>query len=93
MTLAELRRSAQIVWVGIDDDVPPGHFVAVADVLGISTSYLLAGNLQDEDAKVVGRIEHIYPPCAYRGNGLKGGRLLSHGSDPNPFNAMIRETS
>lgn len=93
MTLAELRRSAQIAWVGIDDTTPAGHFAVMANVLDTECTYLFAGMPDDEQSQAVGRIEHGRPTLAYRGDGLKGGRLLSHGSDPHPFNAMIRETS
>lgn len=81
-TLADIRKAAESpVHTVIDDDAPAGHFLATARILGITTTYLCAGELDDEAAPIVGRIEWAPSgsagwPTAARGAGLKGGTVL-----------------
>lgn len=76
-TLANIQASAEAeVITFIDDSTPAGHFTAHTIILGIHTSYVLAGALDAPDAPIVGRVEiHGKGNTAYRGNGLKGGEF------------------
>lgn len=79
MTLADIRATTDTngVSTGTDDTTPPGTFYAVATVLGVTTAYLLAGDVDDPNAPILGRIEYTLgrPPVAYIGDRLKGGQM------------------
>lgn len=83
-TLADIHRAAETtVSTAVDDTTPAGHFTATAKILGLTTTYLLAGAENDPQATIVGRIEYqpmerfvTAMPVAYRGGGIKGGTLL-----------------
>lgn len=62
----------------IDDSTPDGHFGVTVKLLGVTTAYLLRGELGAEDATIVERTEYPEPgsgrtPNRYVGGGLKGG--------------------
>lgn len=74
-TLADIRRAAECdVRTGTDDTTPAGTFYATTKMLGIVTTYLLAGTDGDDAAPIIGRLEsHAGVTIAARGTGLKGG--------------------
>lgn len=82
-TLADIHAVAEndIVSAFCDDSIPAGpYFGATAKVLGITTVYLLEGEMGAEDAVIRGRIE--LPPVGKSakrtdfaiGGNLKGGK-------------------
>lgn len=85
MTLADIHRHADSngVSTGTDDTTPPGTFYAVATVLGMTTAYLLAGDVDNPAAPILGRIEygHRHVAVAYIGDRLKGGQMIRVGED------------
>jgi hypothetical protein len=97
-TLADIRKAAESeVRTAVDDDTPNGHFLATAKVLGITSTYLLAGDEGNPDGAIVGRVEWpaagrqgLDSPFGYRGAGLKGGQLLgAWKGSANAFQAMV----
>jgi len=93
-TLADIRRHADQypAPATVDDDTPDGHFLVAARVLGIVTTYLCVGAPNVGDAVIVGRIEwhDATTAWAYRGSGIKGGRLLTGWIDSaEAFAAMV----
>ncbi|MBC9704860.1 MAG: hypothetical protein H9W81_07770 [Enterococcus sp.] len=97
-TLKSIKKAADIDIVATSNgDAPEGHFVATTKVLGLTTTYLLNGELDDEDAVIVGRVEIIEKPNkansyrtnAYRGSRIKGGELISAGSYDEAWTKMV----
>jgi hypothetical protein len=79
-TLGDLRAaSVTKVATGTDSTTPPGTAYAVAVTLDVPTTYLLLGRADDEQARVIGRIEShgSCGPTAYCGGGLRGGTLVA----------------
>jgi hypothetical protein len=85
-TLATIRNAAVNDKLAIVDETqfaPELHSV-FAQILGITTAYIVQGNLEDDSAEILGRVEyspdfasaHAGAPTAYRGDGLKGGEYL-----------------
>lgn len=77
---AEITKEAEsTISTFVDDATPAGHFVALTNILGITTGYLLEGEKDDENAVIKGRIELPNPdskirhPIGYKGDTLKGG--------------------
>jgi len=77
-TFADIQKSATgIMSTYIDDYTPAGHFAATTTVLGIVTTYLLRGELNDREALIVGRGEIIgRRQTCYLGGGIKGGEWV-----------------
>lgn len=76
----------------IDDSTPEGHFGATMIFLGVLTTYLLKGELDDPNAPVVGRVEanmEAKTILAYRGTRLKGGEIISAYTYGEAFNKMV----
>lgn len=91
-TLADIRRNADTdvpVTTGTSDATPEGTFYAGTHISGIWTVYLLAGDVDDPSAPVLGRIEHAQTVSAYRGSSLKGGRFIGHTGERDAFAAML----
>lgn len=88
-TLTDIRKAADVdVHTCVDDTCPAGHFTATTKVLGFVTTYLLAGDVDDPQATIVGRIELpplpdllTKPPRVWRGSGLKGGEWMPRPAD------------
>jgi hypothetical protein len=91
-TLADITRAAiGPTWSGTDSTTPEGHFLMVANVVGITTTYLLAGEVGDSGAQIVGRIENLPGVLnVVRGNGIKGGTPIVAYSSEEAFARMIR---
>lgn len=97
-TLADIRRAAnRDVHTGTDDTTPDGTFYALAEVLGIATTYLLVGDPGDDNAPIVGRIEHQQQgSVAMVGHTIKGGMSLRRDEmtdSATAFRAMRRLTA
>lgn len=100
-TLADIRRAAETnVHTCVDRDCPDGHFAATTKILGVTGTYLLAGELDDPQAAIVGRIEYEAPggvllPShrAYVGGGLKGGQWLASYDTEDAFLKMTERST
>lgn len=91
-TFAEITKEAEsTVSTFVDDATPAGHFIALANIIGVTTGYLLEGDKDDTEALIKGRVElpsldkvGIRHPIAYKGGGLKGGTfngiITDHGT-------------
>lgn len=98
ITLTDIQNAAAEGKVSayVDDSTPAGHFAATAKILGHVTTYLLEGELGDENAEVRGRIvtieEREYPETlGYAKSGLLGGYYLGRvESYADAFNEMIK---
>jgi hypothetical protein len=82
-TLTDIRNAAEAnhVSVFIDSATPVGYFGVTAKVLGFVATYLLEGELGDENAEVKGHIviidrEHDTETLGYAKGGLVGGYYL-----------------
>lgn len=76
-TLAELNFSTEgTVSTFVDSTTPAGHFAAAVKILGIHSTYLMEGKMDDPKAVIKGRIEAKGMGSAvkiYIGSGIKGG--------------------
>lgn len=91
--LKTIKKNAEIDMVATSvGEVPAGYFVATTKVLGIVTTYMLKGELDDENATIVGRVEinkNRSGINCYRGDRIKGGELLSAGSYDEAWSKII----
>ena len=72
-TLSDIRKKATFVGEPWAMNTT-GFFAVPATLLGVSTTYVLMGELGDEEALIVGRSEvHGRRAATYLGDGLKGG--------------------
>lgn len=98
-TLADIQKAAESpVTLATDDDTPTGHFTATTRILGLATTYLLAGVEGDPQAEIVGRIEwpvnYTDLPTIAAGSGLKGGRTVFRVVDTaSAFAGMVEQAS
>lgn len=98
--LADIEKSAVgVVATYTDYTTPTGYFAATTTIVGIVTTYLLRGELDDRDAVIIGRGEIVgLRQNCYLGDGLKGGEWVGGafsdlatrhaetvGGDPEPY--------
>lgn len=87
MSLKQLERIAGSYTSHADDTTPEGHFVFVAEVMGVWRTYLLRGEFGDPNAVIVGQIVNN---IVYGGHGLVGGMFLGIADDSeSAFARMI----
>lgn len=76
-TLAHVKFSTKdTVSTYVDSTTPAGHFAAAVKVLGIHTTFLMEGKIDDPNAVIKGRIEAKGMGAAiriYKGGSMKGG--------------------
>ena len=91
--LNTIKKAAEIDMVATSvGEVPSGYFVATTKVLGIVTTYMLSGELDDENATIVGRVEinkNRSGINCYRGDRIKGGELFRADSYSQAWAKML----